>query len=76
MSGKVSPVDIEFYDVKTRKKVKLLEKDVVKDTFEGNDGRIHYRLRTKTSDGRILTRFIGQSDWESLKSSQEKRSAS
>jgi hypothetical protein len=72
MSGKVSPVAFEFYDVKARKRVKLSEKDIVKGIFSGSDGRIHYGVRGRTSDGRILTKFIDKADWESLNVAQEK----
>lgn len=57
---------IEFYDVKTRKKVQIAEKDVVKVTFETKKGQTRYGLRAKTSDGRNLTKFVSKADWESL----------
>ena len=58
---------IEFYDVKTRQKVKIDEKNVVKTTFTTKKGQTRYGLRAKTPDGRNLTKFISKSDWESLK---------
>ncbi len=58
---------IEFYDVKTRSKVKVDEKDVVKTKFETKNGGTRYGLRGKTSDGRNLTKFVSQKDWEKLK---------
>jgi molybdopterin-binding protein len=58
---------IEFYDVKTRQKVQIDEKNVVKTTFTTKKGQTRYGLRAKTSDGRNLTKFISKSDWESLK---------
>ena len=57
---------IEFYDVKTRKKVQIEEKNVKKVTFETKNGQTRYGLRAKTDDGRNLTKFVSKSDWESL----------
>ena len=57
---------IEFYDVKTRQKVQIDEKNVVKVTFETKNGQTRYGLRAKTADGRNLTKFVSKSDWESL----------
>ncbi len=57
---------IEFYDVKTRQKVKIDEKNVKKVTFETKNGQTRYGLRAKTADGRNLTKFVSKSDWESL----------
>lgn len=59
--------NIEFYDVKTRKKVSLPEKDVVKTKFTTKNGQTRYGLRGKTSDGRNLTKFVSQKEWEKLK---------
>lgn len=59
--------NIEFYDVKTRSKVSLPDKDVVKTKFTTKNGQVRYGLRGKTSDGRNLTKFISQKDWESSK---------
>ncbi len=62
--------DIEFYDVKTRKKVKVSEADVVKTTFTTKNGQTRYGLRGKTKDGRTLTKFISKADWEASKLKQ------
>jgi hypothetical protein len=59
--------NIEFYDVKIRQKVSLPEKDVVKTTFTTKNGQKRYGLRGKTTDGRSLTKFVSQKDWEKLK---------
>jgi hypothetical protein len=59
--------DIEFYDVKTRKKVKLPESDVVKTTFTTKNGQTRYGLRGKTKDGRTLTKFVSKKDWDESK---------
>ena len=47
---------VEFYDVKTRAKVKM-------DTKSGP----RYAIKGKTADGRNLTKFVGAADWEKLK---------
>jgi hypothetical protein len=58
---------IEFYDVKTRQKVSLEEKDVVKTTFTTKNGQTRYGLRGKTKDGRNLTKFVSKTEWEKMK---------
>ncbi len=55
---------VEFYDVKTRKKVKVDDGKVVKTKFTTKNGQVRYGLRGKTDDGRNLTKFVSQSDWE------------
>jgi hypothetical protein len=64
--------NIEFYDVKLRKKVSLAESEVKKVTFTTNKGQTRYGLRGKTSDGRNLTKFISKADWDKLKVPEEK----
>lgn len=59
--------EIEFYDVKTRKKVKLPESDVVKTTFTTKNGQTRYGIRGKTKDGRTLTKFVSKKDWDESK---------
>jgi hypothetical protein len=63
---------VEFYDVKTRKKVKIDEKNVVKTKFTTKNGQTRYGLRAKTSDGRNLTKFVSQKDWEKSKFTEAK----
>lgn len=63
---------IEFYDVKLREKVSIDEKNVVKVTFESDNGQVRYGLRGKTSDGRPLTKFVSKGDWDSMKMPVEK----
>lgn len=58
---------VEFYDVKTRKKVKVEDKLVVKTKFTTKNGQVRYGLRGKTEDGRNLTKFVSQKDWEKSK---------
>ncbi len=55
---------IEFYDVKLRKKVRVDDKQVVKTKFTTKNGQVRYSLRMKTDDGRLLTKFVSQKDWE------------
>ena len=57
----------EFYDVKTRPKGKVEDKDVTKTTFTTKNGQVRYGVRGKTSDGRMLTKFVSKSDWDSMK---------
>jgi hypothetical protein len=63
---------VEFYDVKTRKKVKVDDKNVVKTKFTTKNGQTRYGLRGKTDDGRNLTKFVSQKDWEKLKYPESK----
>jgi hypothetical protein len=63
---------VEFYDVKTRKKVKIDDKNVVKTKFTTKNGQTRYGLRAKTSDGRNLTKFVSQKDWEKAKFPESK----
>jgi hypothetical protein len=59
-------VAIEFYDVKTRKKVKIDEGKVKKVKFETKKGQTRYGLRAQTDDGRNLTKFVSMSEWEKM----------
>lgn len=58
---------VEFYDVKVRKKVKIDDKDITKTKFTTKNGQVRYGLRAKTKDGRNLTKFVSQKDWEKAK---------
>jgi hypothetical protein len=60
-------VAVEFYDVKTRKKVSIDDKNVVKTKFTTKNGQIRFGLRGKTTDGRNLTKFVSQADWDKAK---------
>lgn len=62
---------VEFYDVKTRKKVKIEDKDVLKTTFTTKNGQVRYGVRGKY-DGRMLTKFVSKADWDSMKYPEEK----
>lgn len=57
---------IEFYDVKTRQKVKVDQAQVKKTTFQTKNGQVRHGLRAKTDDGRNLTKFISKAEWDKL----------
>lgn len=63
---------VEFYDVKHRKKVSIEDKDIQKTTFIAN-GQTRYGLRGKTSDGRMLTKFVSKADWDKMNVPVEKK---
>lgn len=57
-------MEIEFYDVKTRKKV-LISQDLVKKVqFRTKGVAVRYGLRARTVDGRNLTKFVSKGYWE------------
>ena len=60
---------ISFYDVKSRQKVDVAESDVTKTKYEREtkEGKtqVRYALRGKY-EGRNLTKFVGQADWDAL----------
>ena len=62
-------MDIQFYDVKNRKKVSVSDKEVKKTKYERQtkDGgtQVRYALRAMLG-GVKLTKFVSQKDWESL----------
>lgn len=51
-----------FYDVKTRQKV---DAEVVEKKEYQVNGQTRYALRGKTSDGRMLTKFVSKADYDS-----------
>ncbi|MFN8529946.1 MAG: hypothetical protein U0670_15200 [Anaerolineae bacterium] len=57
---------VEFYDVKTRKKVSIDDKNVLKTTFTTKNGQTRYGVRGKTADGRMLTKFVSKADWDKM----------
>jgi hypothetical protein len=67
-------MDIQFYDVKNRKKVAVSDKEVKKTKYERQtkDGgtQVRYALRAVVGGVR-LTKFVSQKDWESLDAPQE-----
>lgn len=62
-------MSVKFYDVKTRQSVEVPESDVKKTKYErttkGGSTQVRYALRG-TYDGRNLTKFVGQADWDAL----------
>ncbi len=64
---------VEFYDVKTRKKVTIDGKQVMKTTFTTKNGQTRYGVRGKTDDGRMLTKFVSKTDWDKMKYPEEKK---
>jgi hypothetical protein len=63
---------VEFYDVKTRAKVQIDDKNVKKVTFTNDKGQTRYGLRGTTADGRKLTKFVSKADWDAGKFPEEK----
>jgi hypothetical protein len=62
---------VQFYDVKTRKKVDLPSEKVMKKKFVTSNGQERFGLRGETEDGRKLTKFISKADWESSSYKEE-----
>lgn len=65
---------IEFYDVKIRQKVSIDESKITKTTFNTKNGQVRYGIRGKTDDGRVLTKFVSKSDWETMDVPEESSS--
>ena len=60
--------EIEFYDVKTRKKVKVTngsKKTKYERQLKDGNTQVRYALRAET-DGRKLTKFCSKVDWDKL----------
>lgn len=67
-------MDIQFYDVKNRKKVTVSESDVKKTKYERTtkDGKLQVRYALRAVlDGVKLTKFVSQKDWETISAPQE-----
>jgi hypothetical protein len=62
-------MDVQFYDVKTREKVGVPTSQITKTKFErttkAGATQVRYALRAQ-HDGRRLTKFCSQADWEAL----------
>lgn len=62
-------MSVSFYDVKTRQSVDVPESAVTKTKYERTTAagktQVRYALRGKY-DGRNLTKFVGQADWDAL----------
>ncbi|MGE4170742.1 MAG: hypothetical protein AB7F28_08520 [Candidatus Margulisiibacteriota bacterium] len=61
--------NVEFYDVKTRKKVSVGAANIKKTKYERKlkDGskQVRYALRA-SHDGRKLTKFCSKADWDKI----------
>ena len=55
---------MQFYDVKTRKKV---DSEVTEKTTYNVNGQTRYAVKGKTSDGRNLTKFVSKDQYDSVK---------
>jgi hypothetical protein len=64
---------VEFYDVKIRAKVQVDDKDVLKTTYTSKNNQVRYAIRGKTSDGRMLTKFVSKADWDKMSYGLEKK---
>lgn len=68
-------MDMQFYDVKNRKKVTVSASQVKKTKYERTtkDGgkQVRYALRA-VLDGVKLTKFVSEKDWMSLDAPEEK----
>ncbi len=58
--------DYEFYDVKTRNKVKVAENKIKKTTYKTSRNQTRYAIRAE-HQGRPLTRFVKKDLWDRLK---------
>ncbi len=66
---------IEFYDVKERKKVLVDQKDITKTKYErklaNGSTQVRYAFRAKRA-GRSLTKFCSKVEWDKLSVPEEK----
>ncbi len=62
-------MDIEFYDVKNRRKVSVPSSQVEKVTYEretkSGDKQIRYAVKAE-KDGVKLTKFVSKETWDSI----------
>mgnify|MGYP001449703121 CR=1 FL=1 len=70
----MSANEIEFYDVKEKARVKVQLDKCTKTTYErklkSGKTQTRYAFKGQTSDGRNLTKFCNQKDWEAAKIQQ------
>jgi hypothetical protein len=63
----ITPITVTFYDVKTRQSVQVRQSEITKTKYErttkAGKRQVRYALRGKYQ-GRNLTKFVGQADWE------------
>lgn len=62
--------DIEFYNVKKRKKVKIavakVEKTSYKRKLKDGGTQVRYAFRATDDDGTKLTKFCSKADWDKV----------
>ncbi len=63
---------MDFYDVKTRKKVNIQDAKVKKVKYTQKNGQVRYAFRGYTDDGRKLTKFTSKTDWDKMNVPEEK----
>lgn len=63
--------DIEFFDVKGKKRVSINDSNITKTMFEGAGGRKTYAIRGKTEDGRYLTKFVSKASYDEMTVKEE-----
>lgn len=62
-------MSVSFYDVKTRQSVEVPESDVTKTKYERTtkEGKVQVRFALRGKyEGRNLTKFVGQADWDAM----------
>lgn len=62
-------MSVKFYDVKTRQSVEVAEANVTKTKYERTtkEGKVQVRYALRgTYEGRNLTKFVGQADWDAF----------
>lgn len=67
-------MNIQFYSVKTKKKVSVSEENVRKVRYDRKTKagiRTSYALRAE-ANGQKLTKFVSKQDWDKLKVPEEK----
>lgn len=62
--------DIEFYNVKKRKKVKISDSKIKKVKYEKKTAKglsVRYAFKAVDDDGTNLTKFCSEKDWAAVK---------
>ncbi len=57
---------VQFYNVKTKERVKVDESDIKKASYGAGTSK-RYAFKAVSSDGTRMTKFCSKSDWEGLK---------
>lgn len=58
---------VTFYDMINRKPVDIGVGGVLKTLYYTNTGEVRHALRGRVDDGRVLTLYISEKEWHSLK---------